>query len=72
MTAVSIAGGDAAADRVSGYAFAHGAEADGQRRDRRRRRAELVGEVVHYEDKYLLCYVRSPEGFIVALAEELS
>ena len=34
--------------------------------------AELVGEVVQYEDKYRLCYVRGPEGVIVALAEELS
>ena len=34
--------------------------------------AELVGEVVQYEDRYLLCYVRGPEGIIVALAEELS
>ncbi len=34
--------------------------------------AELVGEVVQYEDQYRLCYVRSPEGFIVALAEQLS
>ncbi len=34
--------------------------------------AELVGEVVQYEDKYLLCYVRGPEGIIVALAEPLS
>jgi len=34
--------------------------------------AELIGEVVQYEDKYLLCYVRGPEGIIVALAEELS
>ena len=33
--------------------------------------AELIGEVVQYEDKYLLCYVRGPEGIIVALAEEL-
>lgn len=33
--------------------------------------ADLVGEVVQYEDKYLLCYVRGPEGIIVALAEEL-
>lgn len=33
---------------------------------------ELVGELVQYEDKYLLCYVRGPEGIIVALAEELS
>ena len=34
--------------------------------------AELVGEVVQYEDKYLLCYVRGPEGIIIALAEQLS
>jgi catechol 2,3-dioxygenase-like lactoylglutathione lyase family enzyme len=34
--------------------------------------AELVGEVVQYADKYLLCYLRGPEGFIVALAEQLS
>jgi len=34
--------------------------------------AELVGDVVQYEDKYRLCYVRGPEGIIVALAEQLS
>lgn len=34
--------------------------------------AELVGELVRYEDEYLLCYVRGPEGIVVALAEELS
>jgi catechol 2,3-dioxygenase-like lactoylglutathione lyase family enzyme len=34
--------------------------------------AELVGEVAQYEDIYRLCYVRGPEGIIVALAEELS
>jgi catechol 2,3-dioxygenase-like lactoylglutathione lyase family enzyme len=34
--------------------------------------AELVGEVVQYEDSYLLCYVRGPEGILVALAEPLS
>jgi catechol 2,3-dioxygenase-like lactoylglutathione lyase family enzyme len=34
--------------------------------------AELVGEVVRYEDSYRLCYVRGPEGIIVALAEPLS
>ena len=34
--------------------------------------AELVGEVVQYEDKYRLCYVRGPEGIVIALAEELS
>ncbi len=35
------------------------------------RGAELVGEVAQYEDKYLLCYVRGPEGIIAALAEQL-
>jgi catechol 2,3-dioxygenase-like lactoylglutathione lyase family enzyme len=34
--------------------------------------AELVGELVQYEDSYRLCYVRGPEGIIVALAERLS
>src|SRR5215469_13552710 len=34
--------------------------------------AELVGELAQYEDKYRLCYVRGPEGIIVALAEQLS
>jgi catechol 2,3-dioxygenase-like lactoylglutathione lyase family enzyme len=34
--------------------------------------AELIGEVVRYEDSYRLCYVRGPEGIIIALAEELS
>jgi catechol 2,3-dioxygenase-like lactoylglutathione lyase family enzyme len=34
--------------------------------------AELVGQVVQYENSYRLCYVRGPEGIIVALAEQLS
>ena len=34
--------------------------------------AELIGEVAQYEDSYRLCYVRGPEGIIVALAEALS
>jgi catechol 2,3-dioxygenase-like lactoylglutathione lyase family enzyme len=33
--------------------------------------AELVGELVQYEDSYRLCYVRGPEGIMVALAEQL-
>ena len=33
--------------------------------------AELVGEIVQYEDMYLLCYVRGPEGILIALAEPL-
>jgi catechol 2,3-dioxygenase-like lactoylglutathione lyase family enzyme len=33
--------------------------------------AELIGEIVQYEDMYRLCYIRGPEGIIVALAEQL-
>ena len=33
--------------------------------------AELVGQVVQYEDRYRLCYLRGPAGIIVALAQEL-
>jgi hypothetical protein len=32
--------------------------------------AELVGELVQYENSYRLCYVRGPEGILVALAEK--
>ena len=38
----------------------------------RTRGATLVGEVAQYGDQYRLCYVRGPEGIIIALAEELS
>jgi len=34
--------------------------------------AELLGELAQYQDSYRLCYVRGPEGIIVALAEQLS
>ena len=34
--------------------------------------AELMGEVEQYEDRYRLCYLRGPEGIIVALAEQLT
>jgi catechol 2,3-dioxygenase-like lactoylglutathione lyase family enzyme len=34
--------------------------------------AELVGEVVRFEDSYRLCYVRGPEGIVIGLAEPLS
>lgn len=37
----------------------------------RARGAELVGEVVNYQDIYRLCYIRGPEGILVGLAEEL-
>src|SRR5207248_11672360 len=33
--------------------------------------AELVGELEQYEDSYRLCYIRGPEGIIIALAEQL-
>ncbi len=33
--------------------------------------AELVGEVVQYEDMYRLAYIRGPEGIIVGLNEQL-
>jgi len=33
--------------------------------------AELIGEVAQYEDRYRLCYIRGPEGIMVALAEQL-
>ena len=33
--------------------------------------AELLGDVVQYEDIYRLCYVRGPAGIIVSLAQEL-
>jgi hypothetical protein len=32
----------------------------------------VVGELEQYEDGYRLCYVRGPEGIIVALAEQIS
>lgn len=33
--------------------------------------AELLGEIARFEDVFLLCYVRGPEGIIVGLAEQL-
>jgi catechol 2,3-dioxygenase-like lactoylglutathione lyase family enzyme len=33
--------------------------------------AQLVGEVVRYENSYKLCYIRGPEGLLIGLAEEL-
>ena len=38
----------------------------------RRHGAELVGEIVQYQDKYRLCFVRGPEGILIGLAERLS
>ncbi|WP_201716892.1 VOC family protein [Rossellomorea arthrocnemi] len=33
--------------------------------------AQLVGEVVQYEDSYRLCYIRGTEGLLIGLAEQL-
>ena len=33
--------------------------------------AQLVGEVVQYEESYRLCYIRGPEGVLIGLAEQL-
>ena len=33
--------------------------------------AQLVGEVVQYEEAYRLCYIRGPEGLLIGLAEEI-
>lgn len=37
----------------------------------RNRGAQLVGDVVQYEQAYRLCYVRGPDGLLIGLAEEL-
>ena len=34
--------------------------------------AQLVGEVVQYENSYRLCYIRGAEGLLIGLAEELN
>jgi|SRR5947208_8096549 catechol 2,3-dioxygenase-like lactoylglutathione lyase family enzyme len=38
----------------------------------RKRGAELVGDVVRYQDSYRLCYIRGPEGLLIGLAQELN
>ena len=37
-----------------------------------KRGAQLVGEVVQYENAYRLCYIRGPERLLIGLAQELS
>src|SRR6476660_4516323 len=37
----------------------------------RKHGAQLVGEVVQYEDSYRLCYIRGPEGILIGLAQEI-
>jgi len=36
-----------------------------------KRGAQLVGEVVQYENTYRLCYIRGPEGLLIGLAQQL-
>jgi catechol 2,3-dioxygenase-like lactoylglutathione lyase family enzyme len=38
----------------------------------RKRGAQLVGEVVDYQDVYRLCYIRGPEAILIGLAQELA
>jgi catechol 2,3-dioxygenase-like lactoylglutathione lyase family enzyme len=38
----------------------------------RSRGAQLVGEVVDYENIYRLCYIRGPGGLLIGLAQELN
>jgi catechol 2,3-dioxygenase-like lactoylglutathione lyase family enzyme len=37
----------------------------------RKHGAQLVDEVVRYEDMYRLCYIRGPEGLLIGLAEQI-
>lgn len=34
--------------------------------------AELIGEIVQYENAYRLCYIRAVEGILIGLAEDIS
>lgn len=34
--------------------------------------AQLVGEIVQYENAYRLCYIRGAEGLLIGLAEQLN
>ena len=36
-----------------------------------KRGAQLVGEIVQYENSYRLCYIRGVEGLLIGLAEQL-
>src|SRR5919109_1209623 len=37
----------------------------------RKHGAQLVDEVVRYEDVYRLCYIRGPEGLLIGLAQQI-
>ena len=34
--------------------------------------AQVVDDVVRYEDMYRLCYIRGPEGILIGLAEQIA
>jgi catechol 2,3-dioxygenase-like lactoylglutathione lyase family enzyme len=72
--APSTAGGDqrapANASGIRHVAFAV-EEIDAVLARLRARGAELVGELGRYRDRYILCYVRGPEGIIVELAQQI-
>lgn len=34
--------------------------------------AQLVGEIVQYQESYRLCYIRGADGILIGLAEQLS
>ena len=36
-----------------------------------KRGAQVVGQVVQYQDVSRLCYIRGPEGILIGLAQEL-
>ena len=38
----------------------------------RKRGAQLVGEVICYQDSYWLCYIRGPRGLLIGLLQELT
>jgi predicted enzyme related to lactoylglutathione lyase len=38
----------------------------------RKRGAQLVGEVVQYQDSYRLSYIRGPEGLLIGLAQQVN
>lgn len=35
----------------------------------RKHGAQLVGDVVQYQDSYRFCYIRGPEGLLIGLAQ---
>jgi catechol 2,3-dioxygenase-like lactoylglutathione lyase family enzyme len=37
----------------------------------RKHGAEVVDEIVQYENAYRLCYIRGPEGILIGLAEQI-